>query len=312
MEIDWTEDHQKTVDEVLDYLQSPEFLAFPDFSQPFVVACDASECGLGAVLYQKLEGKPRPISYASRTLNEAERKYHMHSGKLEFLGLKWAVCEKFSDYLCTGERFTVYTDNNPLTYVMSTAKLNATGYRWVAELSNYNFDIKYRPGRVNGDADALSRRPMDLDSLEKVCTSTMKLEQLDKVITANSSSDPPTCHNIDVNLLELVGEGKQKRHAQVNSGNANTGNLHVVDHRRQRFPNKRDFYHHAIHHAGWGTDGYFTSHQGSLERGELHTDRLWQEVASDPRQGEKQHSAEQEKRRGEGERGERRLGGCGR
>ena len=127
------------------------------------------------MLYQKQEGKTRVVSYASRTLNDAERKYHLHSGKLEFLGLKWAVCEKFSDYLCTGERFTVYTDNNPLTYVMSTAKLNATGYRWVAELSNFNFDIKYRPGRVNCDADALSRRPLDLDDFEKVCTRSHSL-----------------------------------------------------------------------------------------------------------------------------------------
>ena len=131
MEVEWTEDRQKVVDEVLEYLKSPEVLAFPDFSLPFVITCDASEKGLGAVLYQKQVGKNRVISYASRTLNDAESKYHLHSGKLEFLGLKWAVCEKFGDYLCTGEHFTVYTDNNPLTYVMSTAKLNATGYRWV-------------------------------------------------------------------------------------------------------------------------------------------------------------------------------------
>ena len=109
MEIDWTADHQRTVDEILDYLKSPEFLAFPDFNLPFVVNCDASEKGLGAVLYQKQDGKNRVVSFASRTLNEAERKYHLHSGKLEFLGLKWSVCEKFSDYLCSGKRFTRIT-----------------------------------------------------------------------------------------------------------------------------------------------------------------------------------------------------------
>ena len=53
----------------------------------------------------------------------------------------------------------VYIDNNLLTYVPSTAKLNATGHRWVAELSDFNFKIRYRPGRSNGDADALSRLP---------------------------------------------------------------------------------------------------------------------------------------------------------
>lgn len=94
----------------------------------------------------------------------------MHSGKLEFLALKWAVCEKFRDYLFYAQKFTVYTDNNPLTYVMSTAKLNAVGHRWVGELSDFRFDIKYRPGRANIDADTLSRLPLDIEAFESECT----------------------------------------------------------------------------------------------------------------------------------------------
>ena len=122
---------------------------------------DASAVGLGAVLYQKKEDEksPRVISYASRTLTPAEQNYYLHSGKLEFLALKWAIADKFSDYLGHGSQFTVYTDNNPLTYVMTTAKLNATGMRWVSELAGYDFEIKYRPGKSNGDADGLSRNP---------------------------------------------------------------------------------------------------------------------------------------------------------
>ena len=77
----------------------------------------------------------------------------MHSGKLEFLALKWAVCEEFRDLLYHAPSFTVYTDNNPLTYVMTSAKLNTTGHRWIADLSNFNFNIKYRPGSHNTDAD---------------------------------------------------------------------------------------------------------------------------------------------------------------
>ena len=55
--------------------------------------------------------------------------------------------------------FSVFTDNNPLTYVLSTAKLDATGHRWLAELATFNFDLSYRAGRMNIDADALSRIP---------------------------------------------------------------------------------------------------------------------------------------------------------
>ncbi len=94
----------------------------------------------------------------------------MHSGKLEFLALKWAICERFRDYLFHVPHFEVYTDNNPLTYILTTAKLNATGHPWVAELADFNFTIKYRPGRCNADADGLSRMLLDIEQYMKLCT----------------------------------------------------------------------------------------------------------------------------------------------
>lgn len=90
---------------------------------------DASNDGLGAVLYQQQDNKLRVIAYGSRTLTPAERNYHLHSGKLEFLVLKWAICSKFCDYLYYDPTFTVHTDNNQLTYVLSTARLNAVGLK---------------------------------------------------------------------------------------------------------------------------------------------------------------------------------------
>ncbi|PIK60334.1 hypothetical protein BSL78_02703 [Apostichopus japonicus] len=117
--------------------------------------------GLGAALYQIQEGKKRVIAYGSRCLRKGERNYPAH--KLEFLALKWAVTEKFKDYLY-GREFTVLTDNNPLTYVLSTAKLDATGHRWLAALGAYNFKINYRAGVKNGDADGLSRMFIDEQS----------------------------------------------------------------------------------------------------------------------------------------------------
>ena len=94
------------------------------------------------------------IAYTSRTLNSAEKNYH--SNKLEFLCMKWAVCESLRDYLDYAKQFTVMTDNNPLTHVLTTPRLNATSQRWVANLADFNFDIQYRPGKQNQDADALS------------------------------------------------------------------------------------------------------------------------------------------------------------
>ena len=85
---------------------------------------DASVLGLGAVLYQIQDGVEKMISYASRFLTKSETKYPVH--KLEFLCLKWAITEQFHEYLY-GNTFDVYTDNDPLTYVLTTAKLDAMG-----------------------------------------------------------------------------------------------------------------------------------------------------------------------------------------
>lgn len=174
--VDWTTEHQEALEQLVNLLTNPPVLAYPDFNQPFTVHTDASDQGLGAVLYQRQNGKLRVVGYGSRTLTPAERNYHLHSGKLEFLALKWAVCEKFRDYLYYAPHFTVYTDNNPLTYVMSTAKLNAVGHRWVGELADFRFDIRYRPGKSNVDADTLSRLPLDMEKYEMACTEELSNE----------------------------------------------------------------------------------------------------------------------------------------
>ena len=129
-------------------------MAYADFKSPFILHTDASGDGLEAVLYQDQDCQRRVIAYASRSLSKSERNYPVH--KLEFLALKWDITDKFHEYLY-GAEFQVFTDNNPLTYVLTTAKMDATGHRWVAALSNYTFSIIYKPGKANRDNDALSR-----------------------------------------------------------------------------------------------------------------------------------------------------------
>lgn len=99
--------------------------------------------------------------------------YHSLSEKLEFLALKWAICDKFRDYLYYAPAFTVYMDNNLLTYVQSTARLNAVGHRWVGELADFCLDTKYRPGKPNADAYTLSRNPADLAESMNEYTETL-------------------------------------------------------------------------------------------------------------------------------------------
>ncbi|XP_052464763.1 uncharacterized protein LOC128021529 [Carassius gibelio] len=138
-------------------LTSAPVLAYADFSKSFILEIDASFQGLGAVLSQEYKGKCRPVAYASRGLRPAERNMRNYSSmKLEFVALKWAVAEKFREYLL-GNKCTVYTDNNPLSH-LQTAKLGALEQRWVNQLAEFDLDIKYRPGRNNGNADSLSRQ----------------------------------------------------------------------------------------------------------------------------------------------------------
>ena len=153
----WTSECQEAFEQLKKLCTEAPVLAYPDFTKPFKLHIDACNRGLGAILYQEqADGKEKPISLASRSLSKAEFNYPAH--KLEFLALKWAVTKRFHEYLYRND-FTVYTDNNPLTYILTTAKLDATGHRWVAALAAYNFTLNYRPGKTNVDADALSRIP---------------------------------------------------------------------------------------------------------------------------------------------------------
>ena len=136
-------------------------LAFVDFEKEFQLETDVSSEGLGVVLSQKQpDGKWHPVAFGSRELKGGETKYH--SSKLEFLALKWAITEQFQEYL-QYRPFTVLTDNNPLTYILTTPNLDALGHRWVATLAGFNMTIKYLKGSDNKVADALSQIEARLD-----------------------------------------------------------------------------------------------------------------------------------------------------
>lgn len=154
----WTDDHVRAFEMLKSSLLNSVVLAHPNFDQPFMLSTDASLDGLGAVLSQVQQGDAiaRPIAFASKSLSRSQRNYPAH--RLEFLALKWAVCDKFSHWL-RGNKFTVCTDNNPLTHIMTKPKLDCCEQRWVAKLASYDFDIKYVPGSQNSVADALSRVP---------------------------------------------------------------------------------------------------------------------------------------------------------
>ena len=123
------------------------FLAVADYTKEFLLKMDASKEGLGAVLSQKqADGSWAPTAH--------EKNYH--STKLEFLALKWAITQHFKEYLLY-QPFLVKTENNPLTYIMTTPNLDTTGHQWVGALAKFNFWLEYQKGQDNAVADTLSQ-----------------------------------------------------------------------------------------------------------------------------------------------------------
>ena len=150
---------QQAFDALKEALVTAPVLGYPDFSREFMLETDASLQGLGAVLSQQDEtGKLCVIAYASQSLHPSERSMHNYtSAKIVLLALKWAVMEKFCDYLL-GLKFHVYTDNSPVAYVRER-KLGASQIWWLSKLALFDFTIHYRTGSSNRAANALSRHP---------------------------------------------------------------------------------------------------------------------------------------------------------
>ena len=188
--IKWDSKCEQAFDDLKTLCTTAPILAYANFTKPFKLHTDACGTGLGAVFYQTWEGGTEAvIAYPSRSLNKAESHYPAH--KLEFLALKWAVVEKFHEYLY-GSTFNMYTDNNLFTYVLTTAKLDAASHCWVASLANYNFRLHYQAGKTNIDADALSRvswpecMPDNLGTSLKVNAAAIRAIK-------EASLDQPTC-----------------------------------------------------------------------------------------------------------------------
>lgn len=152
----WNAEQQAAFDSLKEKLTVAPVLACPDFSKEFVLQTDASNYGLGAVLTQQIDGQERVVSYASRRLNGAEMNYS--ATEKECLAIVWAV-RKLRPYL-EGYHFTIVTDHLALKWLNSIESPSGRIARWALELQQYDFDVRYRKGKLNVVADVLSRNPV--------------------------------------------------------------------------------------------------------------------------------------------------------
>ncbi|GJV10442.1 putative reverse transcriptase domain-containing protein [Tanacetum coccineum] len=150
IKFDWGEKEENAFQLIKQKLCSAPILALPEGSEDFVVYCDASHKGLGAVLMQR----EKVIAYASRQLKVHEKNYTTHD--LELGSVIFAL--KIWRHYLYGTRCTVFTDHKSLQHILDQKELNMRQRRWLELLSDYDCDIRYHPGKANVVADALSRK----------------------------------------------------------------------------------------------------------------------------------------------------------
>lgn len=180
-------------------LSTDQVLAYPQFDLPFILTTDASGYALGAVLSQMHDKVERPIAFASRTLSDTESRYA--TNEKEALAIIWSV-NRFKPYLY-GQKFTLVTDHKPLTFIKTSDK-NQKILRWRLDLENYDYEVKYKEGKSNVVADALSRMPIETNINESNNDAIPHISGLDQrdgaESTANNppeSDDSQTIHSAD-------------------------------------------------------------------------------------------------------------------
>ena len=237
-EFKWNEECDKARRQFCEILTSPPILHVPDYDLPFIIQTDASYKGIGAVLSQKAksDNKEHPIAFRSRTLNDAEVNYSVP--ELECLAIVWAV-EKFQPFIVMS-KFEIYTDQRALKWLLTMLdSSNRRLARWALKLSEHSFNIYHREGRLNGNADTLSRLPEPVPGSKAYERHVNKLKAYEdyKKIEINSVLEWKAVEmgnliaatvnkNKARNQINLIKLGKYP-HNKLPYNNSQCSNLHV-------------------------------------------------------------------------------------
>ena len=206
--ITWDNRNQQSFDELKHLCTTVSILTYANFTEPFKLNTNACWSGLGAVLYQTHDdGTDSIISYASRSLTKAEIYYPANT--LEFLTLMWTVVDKFHEYLY-GLTFDIYTNNNPLMYILTTANLDTMSHCQEDSLENYNFQLYYRAGKTNINADDLLRVswPMcilDASGMHHWVTAAAVWAMQEATLKGPTS--PIKAYSCDLHVMDLAEDG---------------------------------------------------------------------------------------------------------
>lgn len=201
VQFNWNSDAQKAFDTLKECMSTPPVLQYPDLSHKnqFIVQTDASGYAIGAVLSN---GDGRPVAYASRSLNKAERNYP--TIEKELLAIVWAV-KHFRPYLY-GRSFKIVTDHKPLVYLFSLKEPSSRLLKFRLCLEEYDYLIEYVKGQQNAAADALSRIPISSKDLKSMhdCLFIMTRARI-KQLETTSQIPEATVENCVSGEARIVG-----------------------------------------------------------------------------------------------------------
>ena len=179
VEFNWSNACEESLRKLLGLLMRKTMLAFPDFSQPFILTTDACQLGLGSVLAQEREGFQVPISFASRVCRGAESNWGAR--ELETLSLVWSI-EHFREFLY-GKAFVLQSDHHSLQWLLELKNPQGKFARWIEKLSEYELKVVYLPGAKNVVADTLSRHVTVENEEEEEC----QLIRVEEVLIEDST-----------------------------------------------------------------------------------------------------------------------------
>ena len=151
----WTRECQEAFEDLKRALLGPDIMSFPTDDGLFILDTDASDETIGAVLSQVQLGREKVIAFGSRSLGKSERNYC--ATDRELLALKYFV-QYYKHYLL-GRKFVVRSDHESLKWLYSLKEPKHRIARWIEVLSEFDFELEYRPGRKHSNADAMSRCP---------------------------------------------------------------------------------------------------------------------------------------------------------
>ncbi|GJV39954.1 putative reverse transcriptase domain-containing protein [Tanacetum coccineum] len=183
VKFEWGDKQEAAFQLLKQKLCSAPILALPEGSEDFIVYCDASIKGLGAVLMQR----EKVISYASRQLKIHEKNYTTHD--LELGAVVFAL--KIWRHYLYGTKCTVFTDHKSLQHILDQKELNMRQRRWLELLSDYDCDIRYHPGKANVVADALSRKEREPPLRVRALVMTISLDLPKQILNAQTEARKP-------------------------------------------------------------------------------------------------------------------------